>query len=294
MSELKTIDVIIITGMSGAGKNTVSNFIEDLGYFCIDNMPAELIEELINVYSKNPGRNRKLCLTLDIRDVVSTDRTEDVVSALRSNADVSCKVIYLGSSDEVIITRYKESRRIHPLVTSGRAASLKEALEIEREYLEPIRQTADLEIDTSYMKPTRAREIVSDFLGVSEKSEMLITCMSFGYKYGIPQESDLVIDARCLPNPFYVQELKTHTGLEDCVYDYVMSFEMSEEFVRRLCDFLDFLIPMYIEEGKAHFVVAIGCTGGKHRSVSVTRSVAKHLEQEKKYNVTTVHRDIKK
>ena len=153
---------------------------------------------------------------------------------------------------------------------------------------------ADFEIDTSYMKPARAREMVLEFLGVSQKSEMLITCMSFGYKYGIPQESDLVIDARCLPNPFYVQDLKSHTGLEDCVYDYVMSFEMSEEFVRRLCDFLDYLIPMYIEEGKAHFVVAIGCTGGRHRSVSVTRSVAKHLEQEKKYNVTTVHRDIKK
>ena len=294
MSELKTIDVIIITGMSGAGKNTVNNFIEDLGYFCIDNIPAELIGELINVYSNNPGRNRKLCLTLDIRDVVSTDKTEDVVSALRSKAGVSCRVIYLDSSDEVIITRYKESRRIHPLVTSGRASSLKQALEIEREYLEPIRQTADLEIDTSYMKSRRVREIVSDFLGISVKSEMLITCMSFGYKYGIPQESDIVIDARCLPNPFYVQELKLHTGLEDCVFDYVMSFETSEEFVRRLCDFLDYLIPMYIEEGKAHFVVAIGCTGGRHRSVSVTRSVAKHLEQEKKYNVTTVHRDITK
>ena len=294
MSEIKMIDVIIITGMSGAGKNTVSNFIEDLGYFCIDNIPAELIGELISVYSKNPGRNRRLCLTLDIRDVVSTNKTEDVVNTLRAADGVSCRVIYLNAADEVIITRYKESRRIHPLVSSGRASTLKEALDIEKEYLEPIRVTADLEIDTSYMKPTRAREIVSDFLGVSEKSGMLITCMSFGYKYGIPQEADLVIDARCLPNPFYVQELKSHTGLEDCVYDYVMSFEASEEFVRRLCDFLDFLIPMYIEEGKAHFVVAIGCTGGKHRSVSVTRSVAQHLEQAGKYNVATVHRDIKK
>lgn len=287
------MEIIIVSGMSGSGKNTVNNFIEDFGYFCIDNLPAELITDLLAVYSKNPDKNKKLSLTLDIRDGNDTGRIVDVIKNLKNTPDLSCRVIFLDASDEVIIARYKESRRIHPLVLNGNL-SLKDALVEERKYIAPIKECADFVIDTSYMKLARAREIVADYLGMETNSEMLISCMSFGYKYGIPQEADLVFDVRCLPNPFYIPELKEHTGLENCIYDYVMSFEQSQEFVARLCGWLDYIIPMYVEEGKSHLVIAFGCTGGKHRSVTVARAVSDHLEASANYKVNAVHRDLTK
>lgn len=287
------MEIIIVSGMSGSGKNTVNNFIEDFGYFCIDNLPAELITDLLAVYSKNPDKKKKLSLTLDIRDGNDTGRIVDVIKTLKNTPDLSCRVIFLDASDEVIIARYKESRRIHPLVLNGNL-SLKDALAEEREYIAPIKDCADFMIDTSYMKLARAREIVADYLGMETNSEMLISCMSFGYKYGIPQEADLVFDVRCLPNPFYIPELKEHTGLENCIYDYVMSFDQSQEFVARLCDWLDYIVPMYVEEGKSHLVIAFGCTGGKHRSVTVARAVSDHLEVSANYKVNSVHRDLTK
>ena len=287
------MDIIIVSGMSGSGKNTVNNFIEDFGYFCIDNMPSELITDLLAVYSKKPEKNKKLSLTLDIRDGNDTGRIAEVIKSLKNNPELSCRVIFLDACDEVIISRYKESRRIHPLVMSSNI-SLKEALEEERKYIEPIKTCADFIIDTSYMKVSRARELVAGYLGMEPGSEILVSCMSFGYKYGIPQESDLVIDVRCLPNPFYIPELKEHTGLESCIYDYVMSFEQSKEFVKKLCEWLDFIIPMYVEEGKSHLVIAFGCTGGKHRSVTVARAVSDHLKSISDYKVGLIHRDITK
>jgi len=287
------MDIIIVSGMSGSGKKTINNFIEDLGYFCIDNMPAELITGLLDVYSRNPEKNKRLSLTLDIREGNNTERIVDIINTLKSTEALTCRVIFLDASDDVIISRYKESRRIHPLVMSE-GISLESALRKEREHISPVKACADYVLDTSYMKLARARELITDYLDARGGSEMLISCMSFGYKYGIPQEADLVIDVRCLPNPFYIPELKSHTGLENCVYDYVMSFDQSKEFVDRLISFLDYLIPLYIEEGKAHLVIAFGCTGGKHRSVSVARSVSAHLKSTKELIVNTVHRDLTK
>ena len=285
------MEIIIVSGMSGSGKNTINNFIEDFGYFCIDNMPAELITDLLAVYSKNPEKNKKISLTLDIRDGNNIQRIAEVIRTLKNTPELTCRVIFLEASDDVIIARYKESRRIHPLVLGG-TLSLKDALEKEREFIAPVRQCADYIIDTSYMKVARAREIVASYLGMESNSEMLISCMSFGYKYDIPQEADLVFDARCLPNPFYIPELKEHSGLESCVYDYVMSFDQSKEFIDKLCSFLDYLIPMYIEEGKSHLVIAVGCTGGKHRSITVTRAIASYLESKEIFKINTVHRDL--
>ena len=293
MENSGNMDIIIVSGMSGSGKNTINGFIEDFGYFCIDNLPAELITGLLDVYAKNPERSKRISLTLDIRDEKNIDRIVEVIKTLKASEDIRCRVIFLDASDEVIITRYKESRRIHPLVLGGNM-SLKEALEEERVYIAPIKNCADFVLDTSYMKISRAKDLIANYLGESVSSEMMVTCLSFGYKYGIPQEADLVFDARCLPNPFYVPELKEHTGLEPCVYDYVTSFDQTKGFIRQLCSFLDYMLPMYIEEGKSHLVIAIGCTGGKHRSVTLCRSVGEYLSGKTRLNVSTVHRDVQK
>ena len=292
MSQNRGMDIIIVSGMSGSGKNSINNVIEDFGYFCIDNMPAELITELLNVYAENPDKSKKISLTLDIRDEKNINRIVDVINNLKSSTDLTCRVIFLDASDDVIISRYKETRRIHPLVLSG-SLSLKDALKKEREYISPIRDLADFVLDTSNLKISQSKEIIARLIGVKFSSELVISCMSFGYKYGIPKEADLVFDVRCLPNPFYIPELKEHTGLESSVFDYVMSFEQSVQYSNKLNDFLDYLIPMYIEEGKAHLTVAIGCTGGKHRSVSLVRCTVAHLNA-KGYVTCEVHRDIAK
>ncbi len=286
------MDIIIVSGMSGSGKNSVNKIIEDFGYFCIDNMPAELITELLDVYAKNPEKNKKISLTLDIRDEKNINRIVEVINTLKSSEGLTCRVIFLDASDDVIISRYKETRRIHPLVLTGNV-SLKEALVAERGYIAPIRNAADFILDTTFLKISQAREIVAQMIGVNYSAGIVINCISFGYKYGIPQEADLVFDARCLPNPFYVPELKEHTGLEACVYDYVLSFDQSRQFVAKLSEFLTYLIPMYIEEGKAHLTIAIGCTGGKHRSVSMARSINDCLNKAG-YTSSTIHRDINK
>ena len=292
MSEKQGMEIIIVSGMSGSGKNSVNNVIEDFGYFCIDNLPAELITELLNVYAENPDKSKKISLTLDIRDEKNIGRIVDVIGNLKSNSSLTCRVIFLDASDDVIISRYKETRRIHPLVLSGNM-SLKDALKTERQYIAPIRNCADFVLDTSNLKISQAKEIIAKLIGVKYSSELVVTCMSFGYKYGVPKEADLVFDARCLPNPYYIPELKEHTGLESPVYDYVMSFEQSREFSRRLNEFVDYLIPMYIEEGKAHLTIAIGCTGGKHRSVSMVRNLLSDLS-ERGYVTFEIHRDINK
>ena len=292
MSEKQGMEIIIVSGMSGSGKNSVNNVIEDFGYFCIDNLPAELITELLNVYAENPDKSKKISLTLDIRDEKNIGRIVDVIGNLKSNSSLTCRVIFLDASDDVIISRYKETRRIHPLVLSGNM-SLKDALKTERQYIAPIRNCADFVLDTSNLKISQAKEIIAKLIGVKYSSELVVTCMSFGYKYGVPKEADLVFDARCLPNPYYIPELKEHTGLEAPVYDYVMSFEQSREFSRRLNEFVDYLIPMYIEEGKAHLTIAIGCTGGKHRSVSMVRNLLSDLS-ERGYVTFEIHRDVNK
>jgi len=243
-------------------------------------------------YAENPDKSKKISLTLDIRDEKNIGRIVDVIGNLKSNSSLTCRVIFLDASDDVIISRYKETRRIHPLVLSGNM-SLKDALKTERQYIAPIRNCADFVLDTSNLKISQAKEIIAKLIGVKYSSELVVTCMSFGYKYGVPKEADLVFDARCLPNPYYIPELKEHTGLEAPVYDYVMSFEQSREFSRRLNEFVDYLIPMYIEEGKAHLTIAIGCTGGKHRSVSMVRNLLSDLS-ERGYVTFEIHRDINK
>ena len=292
MSEKQGMEIIIVSGMSGSGKNSVNNVIEDFGYFCIDNLPAELITELLNVYAENPDKSKKISLTLDIRDEKNIGRIVDVIGNLKSNSSLTCRVIFLDASDDVIISRYKETRRIHPL-SAFQNLPISEALVLERKLLANIFELADYKIDTTYLSAVQTRDHIQGLLlnENGKKKYLAINVMSFGFKNGSVPEADLVFDVRCFPNPFYIKELKEHTGLEAPVREYVMSFQQTIIFLEKLYDMIDFLLPNYVSERKRSLTVAIGCTGGKHRSVTIAEALATHL-RENGENVVVIHRDI--
>lgn len=281
---------IIVTGMSGSGKSTAVNVLEDIGYYCIDNMPPELISKFADICAQSDGKIDKVAFVVDVRGGDLFLKLQDTVSSLKSE-HINLKILFLDSSDDVIVRRYKETRRKHPLdeVSYG---NIRKAIATEREILIPIKAAADYYIDTSITSTSQFRErMYSIFL--ENNDYMHIDIRSFGFKYGPLAEGDLIFDVRCLPNPFYIPELKEKTGLDTEVSSYVMKFDEAKELCRKLTDLLDFLIPLYEKEGKAQLVVAFGCTGGKHRSVTFAEAIAKHLKN-KNYKVRIAHRDIEK
>lgn len=281
---------IIVTGMSGSGKSTAVNVLEDIGYYCIDNMPPELISKFADICAQSDGKIDKVAFVVDVRGGDLFLKLQDTVSSLKSE-HINLKILFLDSSDDVIVRRYKETRRKHPLdeVSYG---NIRKAIATEREILIPIKAAADYYIDTSITSTSQFRErMYSIFL--ENDDYMHIDIRSFGFKYGPLAEGDLIFDVRCLPNPFYIPELKEKTGLDTEVSSYVMKFDEAKELSRKLTDLLDFLIPLYEKEGKAQLVVAFGCTGGKHRSVTFAEAIAKHLKN-KNYKVRIAHRDIEK
>lgn len=281
---------IIVTGMSGSGKSTAVNVLEDIGYYCIDNMPPELISKFADICAQSDGKIDKVAFVVDVRGGDLFLKLQDTVSSLKSE-HINLKILFLDSSDDVIVRRYKETRRKHPLdeVSYG---NIRKAIATEREILIPIKAAADYYIDTSITSTSQFRErMYSIFL--ENDDYMHIDIRSFGFKYGPLAEGDLIFDVRCLPNPFYIPELKEKTGLDTEVSSYVMKFDEAKDLCRKLTDLLDFLIPLYEKEGKAQLVVAFGCTGGKHRSVTFAEAIAKHLKN-KNYKVRIAHRDIEK
>ena len=281
---------VIVTGLSGSGKSCAMNVLEDIGFYCIDNLPPQLISKFVEIC--RDGNMSKVALAVDIRsgEMFSKEVIRSIEEMKEEHFDV--KVLYLESSNDVIIKRYKETRRKHPLGNDF-DGSLEKAVAYERTKLDCLREVADYYIDTSYLKSSQLKEsIVNLFLKKSSDS-ILVKVMSFGFKYGSSAEADLVFDVRCLPNPFYVPELKTLTGRDEEVRDYVMGFEQSKELLRKLEDLIGFLVPMYIREGKSQLVIAFGCTGGKHRSVTFTELTAAYLESLG-YDVVKTHRDISK
>lgn len=281
---------IIVTGMSGSGKSTAVNVLEDIGYYCIDNMPPELISKFADICAQSDGKIDKVAFVVDVRGGDLFLKLQDTVSSLKSE-HINLKILFLDSADDVIVRRYKETRRKHPLdeVSYG---NIRKAIATEREILIPIKAAADYYIDTSITSTSQFRErMYSIFL--ENDDYMHIDIRSFGFKYGPLAEGDLIFDVRCLPNPFYIPELKEKTGLDTEVSSYVMKFDEAKELCRKLTDLLDFLIPLYEKEGKAQLVVAFGCTGGKHRSVTFAEAIAKHLKN-KNYKVRIAHRDIEK
>ncbi|MBP3310234.1 MAG: RNase adapter RapZ [Ruminococcus sp.] len=286
------MQLLIVTGMSGAGKSSVMDVMEDIGYYCIDNIPPKLISRFVDLCRKSESTITKIAVAVDIR---TGDMFAEIFrswQSLRHEDDVDVKVLFIEASDEVLIKRYKETRRKHPLDEKFNG-NMHEAISYEWRQLSQLREIADYYIETSNLSAAQLKEQVKELFLNRSSDSLIIKLMSFGFKYGVSTESDLVFDVRCLPNPYYIEELRNHTGCESCVRDYVMSFEQSQELFGKLTDLIDYLIPLYVHEGKSQLVIAFGCTGGKHRSVTFAELMAKHLK-ENEYRVQKYHRDITK
>lgn len=282
--------LVIVTGMSGAGKTTALKFLEDMGFYCVDNLPILLIEKFVELTLSNENDTKDVALGIDIRSGEELPMLKNIVEKWRENA-YPFSILFLDSSDAVLIKRYKETRRSHPLSRSGR---VEKGIALEREKLAFLKAEANYILDTSRLLTKELRqELEGLFTADREKSSLFITILSFGFKYGIPSDADLVFDVRFLPNPYYVEELRFHTGAEKPVQDYVMQGQTGTEFLKKLTDLLEFLIPRYEQEGKTQLVIAIGCTGGRHRSVTIAGEVYKRLKQACRYEVCLEHRDTK-
>lgn len=283
---------VIVTGMSGAGKSTALKMLEDMGYFCVDNLPVPLIPKLAELLTVSGSEVQKAALGVDIRSGQSFGELERMLEELDAMS-MKYEILYLESSDNVLVKRYKETRRFHPL--SGSSGRVDEGIKRERERLGFLKKKADYLVDTSHMLTRELRqELNKIFVENKEFKNLYITVLSFGFKYGIPSDADLVFDVRFLPNPYYVDELRPMSGNDPEVRDYVMSNEKAGEFLDKLTDLLEFLIPNYIIEGKTQLVIGIGCTGGKHRSVTLANALFARLSQAESYGIRIEHRDIGK
>lgn len=284
------MEILVISGLSGAGKSCAASCLEDIGYYTIDNMPAAIIPKFAEFSAESDGRYDRVALVNDIRGGVdSFHELLEVIDRLRESGTV-CRLLYLEADPQTIIKRYKETRRRHPLLLDG--STIEEAVRREVELLRPLRERADDVIDTTQLASAQLRgELYRLFAQKGEQKGMSVNIVSFGYKYGIPLEADLVFDVRFVPNPYYIAELRYKTGMDDEVSHYVHAFQQTKQFLTKLEQLLAFLLPLYREEGKAVLVIAIGCTGGRHRSVAIARAVTEYLNKLG-YPAYEDHRDI--
>lgn len=281
---------VIVTGMSGAGKTSVLKFFEDINFFCVDNIPPALLPKFAELCYDQKGEIERVAMGIDIRGGRLFNDLFEVLAQLQEKG-YKYEILYLDASDDVLIKRYKETRRSHPLSKKG---SIQEGIRKEREMLKDVKTKATYIIDTSQILTRQLKEQINHIFVENKNYEnLVITIQSFGFKYGIPADSDLVFDVRFLPNPFYIQELKEQTGNDEPVSSYVMRFEESQTFLKKLVDMVEFLIPLYIKEGKNNLVISIGCTGGKHRSVTLANALYEALGREK-HTLLLKHQDIEK
>ncbi|HOO79050.1 MAG TPA: RNase adapter RapZ [Lachnospiraceae bacterium] len=281
---------VIVTGMSGGGKRTAMKMLEDMGYYCVDNLPIPLIDKFVELIVTPNSEISKVALGLDVRADQNFAEAESMLARMKKNG-YTFEILFMDASDQVLIKRYKESRRMHPLSMEG---CVEDGILKEREILKRIKKKADYIFDTSNLLTRVLKEEMDKIFVLNEEyNNLMIRVVSFGFKYGIPADADLIFDVRFLPNPFYIDELKNHTGNDKPVQDYVMSFAEAEEFLMKLTDMLTFLIPNYVKEGKHQLVIGIGCTGGKHRSVTLANEVFGRLKDKGKYGITITHRDEK-
>lgn len=282
---------VIVTGMSGAGKSMAANCFEDMGYYCIDNMPGELIYTFAELCNNSEGQYDRVALVCDARGGRSFDSLLRSLDNMKNDGH-EYEILFLDADDATLISRYKETRRRHPLEDG--TSTLADVIAQERAALEPIRELATDIIDTSDKSSKQtASEIKALYSMTSQQKGLSVYFVSFGFKHGVPRDCDLMFDVRFLPNPYYVPELRMHNGTESCIADYVMQFDVSKDFEKRLYNLLDFLLPQYVAEGRANLVVGIGCTGGNHRSVTFAELLTKYAD-EKGYNAQVLHRDIEK
>ena len=288
------MELLVVTGMSGAGKSVVVDALEDSGYFCADNLPPNLIVTFAQLLEKASEPYSKIAVVSDIRSGRNFAAISDYLKGLET-AGFKYKVLFIDADDNTLIRRYKETRRGHPPLADN-VGSLHQSIISERNLLSGIRGIADYYLDTSKLSPTECKARVNQMLNPSTDVLLNVHCMSFGFKYGAPNDCDLIFDVRCLPNPFYIPELKECTGLEGPVRDYVMKFDETKELLNKLYDLINYLLPLYIREGKSQLVIGFGCTGGRHRSVCFAENMSNYLAESKnnKLNVSVSHRDIKK
>lgn len=283
------MEFVIVSGLSGAGKSKAAATLEDLGFYVVDNLPAALIPKFAELCMAAPGKYERVALVTDVR---AGERFEGLFAALKTLKEMGCayRILFVEASADTIIKRYKETRRSHPLAQDG--VSLSETIRQERAALEPVRQRAEFIVDTTAMNNAKIRGEIFRLFGDGEaKSAMAVTVTSFGFKYGVPIEADLVFDVRFLPNPYYIAELRYQTGLDEPVRSFVFQYEETNAFMEKLKDLIGFLLPRFVEEGKSVLVIAVGCTGGRHRSVAVTHALAEFIRQ-KGYHAAENHRDM--
>jgi UPF0042 nucleotide-binding protein len=279
---------LIVTGLSGAGKSLSIKFLEDLGYFCVDNLPPALIVKFADLWSQSKSNTENIALVIDIRGGKFFDQLQASLEELKS-AGFEYEILFLEASDEILIKRFKASRRKHPLAADGRIIR---GIKAERRKLEHVKSKASFIIDTTNMMPSDLKDEMKHLFVDGGTSEGInISVVSFGFKYGIPLDSDMVFDVRFLPNPYYIESLKKYSGMDEGVRSYVMKWPEAVEFMNKLIDMVEFLIPNFIKEGKSQLVIAIGCTGGRHRSVTMANMLSQKLK-ENKHRVITEHRDI--
>jgi len=285
------MEFVVVTGMSGAGKTQAMHALEDIGFFCVDNLPPEIIPIVYDLCEKSDGFRSRIAVATDTRGGELFKSFFSAVETLRHNGK-SCRILFLDCSDAVLVNRFKETRRRHPLVDDLNG-SLQQAVRLEREMLRMVKEQADFVVDTSGFSPAQLKSRVTKLFLSGGEHSLAVHCISFGFKHGVPLESDLVFDVRCLPNPYYDETLRPLTGLDKPIVDYVMEKEETKGFVSRLTDMVDYLLPLYSKEGKSQLVISIGCTGGHHRSVTLAQYLCDHL-LKKEFRTSVTHRDINK
>ena len=281
---------VVVTGMCGGGKSTALHMLEDVGFYCVDNLPVPLIEQFVELIAMPGSEVEKVALGLDVRVDQPFEDAQKALEKLKKNG-YNFEILFMEAGDSVLLKRYKETRRMHPLSPGGR---VEDGIHKERKILQDIKGKADYVIDTSNLLTRELKEEIDRiFVKNEEYNSLMVTILSFGFKHGIPADADLVFDVRFLPNPYYIEELKYKTGNDKEVQDYVMSFPEAGVFIDKLTDMLEFLIPNYVKEGKYQLVIGIGCTGGKHRSVTLANKLYERLKNKGNYGLKIAHRDVR-
>ena len=285
------MEILIISGLSGGGKSKAASFLEDIGYYTVDNLPAEMMMKFAGFCAASSGRYDRVALVYDVRSGEPTDMLIDTLEQLKASG-VNCRMLFLEADTPTIINRYKETRRMHPLQAKG--LSVEEAVRRERALMQPVRDHADFVLDTSSLSTAKLRSEMLNLFGTpSDRGGLNVSVLSFGFKHGIPIESDLVFDVRFMPNPYYVAELKNKTGLDKEVVEYIMQFEEAHGLLQRMEDLVGYALPLYVKEGKSQLTIAVGCTGGKHRSIAFAEMLAAFVKKLG-YHPVVEHRDVQR
>lgn len=282
-------NLIILTGMSGAGKSVALESLEDMGYFSIDNLPVPLLPKIVEMMQSTNEYMHDVALSIDLRDRKFFSQLVPVINELITEKEMRTSIVFLDASDSKLISRYKETRRSHPLNDD---VTLSEAIQNERQLLKDVKKVSSYIIDTTDLSTKKLKEDISNYLNYDRNEGFTVNVLSFGFKHEIPKDADIMFDVRFLPNPFYVEELRPKTGLDEDVYNYIMQFKDTDIFYNKFVELLNFTLPLYVKEGKTQLNVAIGCTGGQHRSVALAERISNYLRTRHTYRVNTIHKEV--